>query len=82
MLRSKRILELINSLVQSIFMKQQIEQRLRELRAEYAAGQKALAELENKQATLKNTLLCIDGAIKVLEEELHKENSNEEPKKR
>jgi hypothetical protein len=63
-------------------MKQQIEQRLRELKAEYAAGQKALAELENKQATLENTLLRIDGAIKVLEEELHKENSNEETKKR
>ena len=62
-------------------MKQQIEQRLRELKAEYAAGQKALAELENKQATLKNTLLRINSAIKVLEEELRKENSNEETKK-
>jgi hypothetical protein len=30
-------------------MKQQIEQRLRELKAEYAAGQKALAELETNR---------------------------------
>jgi hypothetical protein len=30
-------------------MNRQLEQRLKELRAEYASGQKALAELENKQ---------------------------------
>ena len=62
-------------------MKQQIEQRLRELKAEYATGQKSIAELENKQAALKNTLLRINNAIKALEEELQKENSNEETKK-
>jgi uncharacterized coiled-coil protein SlyX len=37
-------------------MKQQLEQRLKELRAEYAAGQKVLGELENKQAELRKTL--------------------------
>ena len=63
-------------------MRQQIEQRLRELKAEYAAGQKALAELENKKTILENTLLRLDGAIKVLEEELRKENSDEEAKRR
>ena len=58
-------------------MKQQLEQRLKELRAEYASGQKALADLENKQAALKTTLLRISGAIQVLEEELSKENKEE-----
>jgi septal ring factor EnvC (AmiA/AmiB activator) len=72
-LEGKRILELIISLFQGIFMKQQIEQRLIELKAEYATGQKSLAELENKKATLENTLLRINTAIKALEEELRKE---------
>lgn len=60
-------------------MKQQLEQRLKELRAEFESGQKALAELEVKQANLRNTLLRISGAIQVLEEELAKE-SQAEPK--
>jgi hypothetical protein len=55
-------------------MKQQLEQRLKELRAEYASGQKALAELENKKTALQNTLLRINSAIQVLEEELTKES--------
>ncbi len=55
-------------------MKQQLEQRLKELRAEFESGQKALADLEMKQANLRNTLLRISGAIQVLEEELAKEN--------
>ena len=54
-------------------MKQQIEQRLKQLRAEYAAGEKAFGELENTQAALRNTLLRINSAIQVLEEELSKE---------
>ncbi len=54
-------------------MKQQLEQRLKELRAEYAAGQKSLTELENKQAALRSTLLRISNAIKAIEEELSTE---------
>jgi len=61
-------------------MKRQLEQRLKELRAEYASGQKTLAELENKQMNLKNTLLRISNAIQALEEELSKENRKEEDK--
>ncbi len=56
-------------------MKQQIEQRLKELRAEYASGQKMLEELEAKQKNIRSTLLRLSGAIKVLEEELSKESS-------
>ncbi|XHX78801.1 MAG: hypothetical protein RBJ76_02390 [Stenomitos frigidus ULC029] len=49
-------------------MKQQIEQRLHDLTAEFESGQTLLAELETRQATLKSTLLRISGAIQVLEE--------------
>jgi chromosome segregation ATPase len=52
--------------------RQQLEQRLKELRAELESGRKTLAELENKQTNLKNSLLRISGAIKVIEEELSK----------
>ncbi len=55
-------------------MRQQLEQRLKELRAEFDAGQRTLGELEIKQANLRNTLLRISGAIQVLEEELAREN--------
>jgi septal ring factor EnvC (AmiA/AmiB activator) len=63
------------------FMKKQLEQRLKELRAEFESGQKALNELENKQMNLRDTLLRISDAIKVLEEELSKENFKEEKHK-
>jgi predicted nuclease with TOPRIM domain len=53
-------------------MRAQLEQRLHELRAEFEAGHKILAELEAKQVHLRETLLRISGAIQVLEEELAK----------
>ena len=53
-------------------MKDQLEQRLKELKAEFESGQKMLAELEAKQANLRDSLLRISGAIQVLEEELGK----------
>lgn len=49
-------------------MMERMQARLRELRGEFAAGQKALAELDAKQADLRQTLLRISGAIQVLEE--------------
>ena len=52
-------------------MQTQLEQRLAELKAEYQAGQKMLAELEARQAELRQTMLRISGAIQVLEEELN-----------
>lgn len=53
-------------------MKEQLEQRLAALKAEFEAGQKMLAELEARQAELRSTLLRISGAIQVLGEELAK----------
>ena len=63
-------------------MQQQLEQRLRELKAEYAAGQKSLAELESKEMALRGTLLRLASAIQVLEEELSKESSKQNQPKR
>lgn len=49
-------------------MKQQLELRLKELRDQFESGQKMMADLESKQANLRDTLLRISGAIQVLEE--------------
>jgi hypothetical protein len=54
-------------------MRKQLEQRIKQLKTEFESGQKSLAELETKEANLRNTLLRISGAIQVLEEELSKE---------
>ena len=51
-------------------MKEQLEQRLNALKAEYEAGQQQLRALEERGAALRETLLRISGAIQVLEEEL------------
>ena len=58
-------------------MKTQLQQRLQELQAEFEAGQKQLADLEQQRATLEQTLLRISGAIQVLEEELAKVNQTD-----
>lgn len=49
-------------------MKEQIAQRLDELKAEYQAGQKMLADLDARRNDLQQTMLRISGAIQVLEE--------------
>ncbi len=51
-------------------MREQLQKRLKALKTEYAAGQKALANLDAQQLSLRETLLRIGGAIQVLEEEL------------
>lgn len=53
-------------------MKEQLEQRLRELKAEFESGQKMLVDLESRQANMRTVLQRISGAIQVLEEELAK----------
>ena len=56
-------------------MKEQLEQRLKELKAEFEAGQKMLAELDGKRTEIQTTLLRISGAIQVIDEMLGQENT-------
>ena len=49
-------------------MREQLEERLAALRAEYESGQKMLADLDQRAAVLRETVLRISGAIQVLEE--------------
>ena len=49
-------------------MREQMEKRLEELKSELSAGEKLLAELQAKQASVQQTMLRIAGAIQVLEE--------------
>lgn len=58
-------------------MKQKLEERLNELRAEFESGQKMLADLEARQANMRDSLLRISGAIQVLEEELRKDDGDD-----
>ena len=53
-------------------MKQQLENRLEELKREMTTGQKVLSEIEARGAAMRESLLRISGAIQVLEEELAK----------
>lgn len=56
-------------------MKDQLEKRLRELQSEFDSGQQMAAELDAKQANVRQTLLRISGAIQVLEELLKDEKA-------
>lgn len=56
-------------------MRDEIEARLQQLKDEYEAGQRMLAELEQRKASLEQTLLRISGAIQVLEELLQREEA-------
>ena len=51
-------------------MREQLEERLAALRAEFESGQKMLADLDQRAEVLRETMLRISGAIQVLEEEL------------
>lgn len=49
-------------------MRTGVEQRLGELRAEFEAGRRMLADLDARRGELQQTLLRIGGAVQVLEE--------------
>ncbi len=56
-------------------MRDQIENRLSDLKNEYDQGQKILAELNEKRENTAQAMLRISGAIQVLEELLAKEEN-------
>lgn len=51
-------------------MRERLAKRLGELKSEFEAGQKMLADLEAKKTELQATMLRISGAIQVIEETL------------
>jgi uncharacterized coiled-coil protein SlyX len=55
-----------------------MEKRLEELKAELAAGEKLLAELQAQQASVQQTMLRIAGAIQVLQELLGQDTGTQE----
>ncbi len=57
-------------------MRSQLESRLQQLKSEYESGQKMVAELEGRVAQLRATLLRIEGAMQVLQEELGRGENN------
>jgi uncharacterized coiled-coil protein SlyX len=57
-------------------MRSQLESRLQQLKTEYESGQKMVAELEGRMAQLRATLLRIEGAMQVLQEELGRDDHN------
>jgi uncharacterized coiled-coil protein SlyX len=58
-------------------MREQLEKRLQELKAEFGKGEQTLQELEAQAATVRQTLLRITGAIQALEELLSEEQPAE-----
>lgn len=60
-------------------MKEQLGKRLAELKSEFEAGQKMLADLEKKHSELETTLLRISGAIQVIEEMLAQDQAQNTP---
>jgi prefoldin subunit 5 len=60
-------------------MREQVERRVSELKAEQQKGQQMLAELEGREAELRQTLLRITGAIQVLEELLDGASNGKAP---
>lgn len=58
-------------------MKECLEKRLKELRAELDCGQKMMSDLETKQSRLRESLLRISGAVQVLEEVLEQDAKKE-----
>jgi TolA-binding protein len=63
-------------------LREQLQQRLDELKKEFETGQARLHELEMQETRMRETLLRISGAIQVLEETLAAgadEKQNEPP---
>jgi len=59
-------------------VKQELEQRLSNLKKQFESGQKVLSDIELQQANLRNSLLRISGAIQVLEDVLAPQSAQQE----
>ncbi|MCU0637210.1 MAG: hypothetical protein MUE87_01100 [Methanothrix sp.] len=59
-------------------MREQLEKRLDELKAEYDQGEKMLSDLDTRREQVRQTLLRISGALQVLEELLKEEGDASE----
>ncbi len=57
-----------------------IETRLAALSEEFASGQRLLAEYESKLTALREQLLRINGAMRVLQELLEQDASSAQPR--
>jgi hypothetical protein len=53
-------------------MKEQLQKRLIQLKTDFDAGQKMLSEKRQEAVNMEATLIRIQGAVTVLEEELKK----------
>ena len=56
-------------------MREQLEKRLDELKAEYDQGEKMLSDLDARREQVRQTLLRISGAVQILEELLKEEGA-------
>lgn len=59
-------------------MREQLEKRLDELKAEYDQGEKMLSDLDARREQVRQTLLRISGAVQILEELLKEEGAASE----
>ncbi len=60
-------------------MSDQFELRLIQLKSEYEAGQKLLAELEAREASIRESLQRLRTAIQAVEEEMAKAGDGSKP---
>jgi predicted nuclease with TOPRIM domain len=58
-------------------MREQMRQRLEDLKREFQTGQTRLRDIEQQGTQLRETLLRISGAVQVLEELLAEEKSQD-----
>lgn len=59
-------------------MKEQLQQRLKNLQEEYQKGQEQLATLEEETKSVQATMLRISGAIQVLQELIEENKKNDD----
>ncbi|MDP4182077.1 MAG: hypothetical protein Q8942_13435 [Bacillota bacterium] len=59
-------------------MKEKLEARVNELKAELETGRKIMDEIEMKRANLGQTIIRISGAIQVLEELMSSDSEKDE----